>query len=103
MAGIERAGALGAELALGSIARQQVSSGAELVNSFGGILEQALDAVNDMQTRADRLTQRLAAGELSDVHQVMIAVEQVSIAMQLTVQVRNKIIESYQEIMRMQV
>jgi flagellar hook-basal body complex protein FliE len=56
-----------------------------------------------MQTRADRLTEKLAAGEVRDIHQVMIAVEQVNIALQLTMQVRNKVIESYQEIMRMQV
>jgi len=75
----------------------------DLVSAFGGVLEQALDTVNDMQTRADRLTEKLAAGEVRDIHQVMIAVEQVNIALQLTMQVRNKVIESYQEIMRMQV
>jgi len=75
----------------------------DLVSAFGGVLEQALDTVNDMQTRADSLTEKLAAGEVRDIHQVMIAVEQVNIALQLTMQVRNKVIESYQEIMRMQV
>lgn len=79
------------------------ASGADLVGSFGSLLEQAIDTVNDMQTRADRLTERLATGEVGDIHQVMIAVEQVNIAMHLTMQVRNKIIESYQEIMRMQI
>ncbi|MEA4883643.1 MAG: flagellar hook-basal body complex protein FliE [Clostridia bacterium] len=75
----------------------------DLVSTFGNVLEQALDTVNDMQTRADRLTEKLATGEVSDIHQVMIAVDQVNIALQLTMQVRNKVIESYQEIMRMQI
>lgn len=77
--------------------------GTDLVRAFGDVLEQALDTVNDMQSRADRLTEKLAAGEVNDIHQVMIAVEQVNLALQLTMQVRNKVIESYQEIMRMQV
>jgi len=79
------------------------NNGTDLVRAFGDVLEQALDTVNDMQSRADRLTEKLAAGEVSDIHQVMIAVEQVNLALQLTMQVRNKIIESYQEVMRMQI
>ena len=107
MAGIEgiglrgrlTAGAATASAATGVSSDDQT----DLVSAFGGVLEQALDTVNDMQTRADRLTEKLAAGEVRDIHQVMIAVEQVNIALQLTMQVRNKVIESYQEIMRMQV
>ncbi|MDD2201825.1 MAG: flagellar hook-basal body complex protein FliE [Firmicutes bacterium] len=79
------------------------SGGTDLVRTFGDVLEQALDTVNDMQSRADRLTEKLAAGEVNDIHQVMIAVEQVNLALQLTMQVRNKVIESYQEVMRMQI
>lgn len=79
------------------------NGGTDLVRAFGDVLEQALDTVNDMQSRADRLTEKLAAGEVNDIHQVMIAVEQVNLALQLTMQVRNKVIESYQEVMRMQI
>ena len=100
MAGVEGIG-LGARLTPGTETR--AAGQTDLVSAFGGVLEQALDTVNDMQTRADRLTEKLAAGEVRDIHQVMIAVEQVNIALQLTMQVRNKVIESYQEIMRMQV
>ena len=100
MAGVERVG-LGGRLTAGT--KTGAAEQTDLVSAFGGVLEQALDTVNDMQTRADRLTEKLAAGEVRDIHQVMIAVEQVNIALQLTMQVRNKVIESYQEIMRMQV
>lgn len=106
MAGVEGVG-LGGRLTAGTATRATASGvpdrQTDLVSAFGGVLEQALDTVNDMQTRADRLTEKLAAGEVRDIHQVMIAVEQVNIALQLTMQVRNKVIESYQEIMRMQV
>lgn len=106
MAGIEEIGLRG-RLTTGAATAAtgtRISDGqTDLVSAFGGVLEQALDTVNDMQTRADRLTEKLATGEVRDIHQVMIAVEQVNIALQLTMQVRNKVIESYQEIMRMQV
>jgi len=106
VAGVDGIG-LGGRLTAGTATRAAaagMSDGqTDLVSAFGGVLEQALDTVNDMQTRADRLTEKLAAGEVRDIHQVMIAVEQVNIALQLTMQVRNKVIESYQEIMRMQV
>ncbi len=100
MAGVEGIG-LGGRLTVGTATA--ATGQTDLVSAFGGVLEQALDTVNDMQTRADRLTEKLATGEVRDIHQVMIAVEQVNIALQLTMQVRNKVIESYQEIMRMQV
>ncbi len=105
MAGVERIGlGLGSKPVVGAKSAAGMSGDEiDLVSAFGGVLEQALDTVNDMQTRADRLTERLATGEVRDIHQVMIAVEQVNIALQLTMQVRNKVIESYQEIMRMQV
>ncbi len=103
MAGVEGIG-FGSKLTSGTgIAQGVYDDRIDLVSAFGDVLERALDTVNDMQTRADRLTERLAAGEVRDIHQVMIAVEQVNTALQLTMQVRNKVIESYQEIMRMQV
>jgi len=46
---------------------------------------------------------KLAAGQVEDISEVVIAGEKASIAVQLTMQVRNKMVEAYQEIMRMQV
>ncbi|MDW7651572.1 MAG: flagellar hook-basal body complex protein FliE [Bacillota bacterium] len=71
--------------------------------SFAGTLKKTLENVNNLQVNADEAAKRLAAGEAEDIHQVMIAVEQAKLAMQLTVQVRNKVVEAYQEISRMQV
>jgi flagellar hook-basal body complex protein FliE len=71
--------------------------------SFKDMLAQALDTVNNLQINADRMAQKLATGEAKDIHEVLMAVEEVNIGLQLTMQIRNKIIEAYQEIMRMQV
>lgn len=71
--------------------------------SFKEMLAKALDTVNDLQINADRMAQKVATGEVNDVHEVLMAVEEVSLGLQLTMQIRNKIIEAYQEIMRMQI
>ncbi|MCW3488749.1 flagellar hook-basal body complex protein FliE [Dethiobacter alkaliphilus] len=69
---------------------------------FAGTLHKALGEVNQLQVNADEAAQKLAMGEAEDIHQVMIAMEQAKMAMQLTVQVRNKVVEAYQEVSRMQ-
>lgn len=68
--------------------------------SFGEFLTSAVGDVNSLQSKAGEMVQRYATGERMDVHQVMIAVEKASTAMALTTQVRNKVVEAYQEIMR---
>lgn len=71
--------------------------------SFGEYLTDALKNVNDLQKESDTMNARLAAGQVEDVSQVVIASEKADIALQLTLQIRNRAIEAYQEIMRMQV
>ncbi|GAA0365026.1 flagellar hook-basal body complex protein FliE [Bacillus horti] len=71
--------------------------------SFSSVLTDALDQVSTYQRESQALTNQLVTGQVDDVHQVMIAAQKASLSLQLTVQVRNKIVESYQEIMRMQV
>lgn len=73
------------------------------VHSFSDVLTNAISDVNQLQTNAGVAVQKLAKGEDIDVHQVMIAMEQASTALQLTLQVRNKMVEAYTEIMRTQV
>ena len=72
------------------------------LESFSGILDKSIGAVNGLQQNADSAIQQFVAGKL-DIHDVMIEVEKASVAMQLTVQLRNKVLEAYQEVMRMQV
>lgn len=71
--------------------------------SFGEFLTGALGEVNKLQASSVKASFDLAAGNLQDVSQVTIAAEKASIAMQLTMQVRNKMIDAYQEVMRMSV
>jgi flagellar hook-basal body complex protein FliE len=85
---------------LGSLGR---SLGGSSGGSFADVLNNAVGEVNRLQAQADRLAEQLASGEIKDVHQVMVAMERASLALQLTVQVRNKVIEAYQEMMRTQV
>lgn len=69
---------------------------------FGEFLKTALQEVNQLQLDADTAARELLLGRI-DMHQAMIATEKASLAMDLTIQVRNKLIEAYQEIMRMQI
>jgi len=71
--------------------------------NFGEFLTEALGEVNSLQQNAAKASFDLAAGNLQDISQVTIAAEKATIAMQLTMQVRNKVVDAYQEIMRMQV
>lgn len=71
--------------------------------SFSDILNNAITKLNDTQTRADNLAVEFLTGEVQDLHQVTIAMQEAKLTMQLAVEVRNKVVEAYQEISRMQV
>mgnify|MGYP000855177615 FL=1 len=69
--------------------------------SFGQVLERAFGALNAQINEADRLAVALAAGEDVDLHQVMIALETASIGLQAALQIRNRALEAYREVMSM--
>lgn len=69
---------------------------------FSEIFEKSLKEVNKLQNNSDKLTGQLVTGEVNDVSEVMVAAQKASLSLQLTVQVRNKAVEAYQEVMRMQ-
>lgn len=69
---------------------------------FSEVLKNALDKVNDSQINAENATQQLITGEATDIHQVMLATEEAKLSLELAVQIRNKLVDAYQEIMRMQ-
>ncbi|WP_069649615.1 flagellar hook-basal body complex protein FliE [Caloranaerobacter ferrireducens] len=72
-------------------------------DSFGDFFKEALDKVNSLQKDADRYNRLLATGQVDNIHEVMIASEKANIALQLTLSIRNKVIDAYKEIMRMQI
>ncbi|MBM7618984.1 flagellar hook-basal body complex protein FliE [Bacillus tianshenii] len=70
---------------------------------FSGYLKDALNEVNNSQIASNEVTRKLVNNEGVELHDVLIAQQKASVALQLTMEVRNKGIEAYQEIMRMQV
>ncbi len=71
--------------------------------SFADTLKDAVNSVNQLSVDADVKAQELSTGKTDDIAGVMIATEKADIALRAMVQVRNKIIDAYQEIMKMQV
>lgn len=71
--------------------------------SFADFLNNALSEVNNLQLESEQLNEAFAMGKNDNIHQVMIAAEKADMALQLTIQLRNKVLEAYQEIMRMPV
>ncbi|MFC5463770.1 flagellar hook-basal body complex protein FliE [Lederbergia graminis] len=71
--------------------------------SFNEILKAAVNNVNDAQVQSDIATEKLIKGEKIELHDVMITAQKASISLQLAMEVRNKAVEAYQEMMRMQV
>lgn len=69
---------------------------------FGETLKSAINQVNDLSNNADMKSSELLQGSRQDVHNVMIAVEKADIAFQLMMQVRNKIVNAYQEVSKLQ-
>jgi flagellar hook-basal body complex protein FliE len=71
--------------------------------SFQKVLNETIGEVQRLQTEADSTIQQLVSGEIKDVTEAMVAVEKADISFQTMMQVRNKIVAAYEEIMRMQV
>lgn len=91
--------ALTAQLAPGATLKDKATDKVD----FSQQLTEALKNVNELQVKADDMATKLVLGEVDDLHQVTVAMEQAKMSLQLAVQVRNKIVEAYQEIARMQV
>ena len=71
--------------------------------NFAAWLKDEWGQVNQRMARADIEVQRLASGNSDNLHQVMIALEEAKISFQLMLQVRNKLLDAYQDIARMQI
>ena len=80
-------------------AQPQAASGVD----FASAMARGLESVQQMQANAQDLSVKAVTGELTDVHDYTIAATQAAVATELTVAVRNKAVEAFQEIMRMQV
>lgn len=72
-------------------------------NDFGVWLEKNLDVLNDQIRQAELQVRKVAAGEDVNLHEMMMSIEKAKLSFQLTLQIRNKILEAYQDIMRTQI
>jgi len=70
---------------------------------FKTMMRQFMTDVNKLQLGVDDKVEQFAAGNIQDVHQVMIAIEEASVAFELLMEIRNKLLKAYNELMRMQV
>ncbi len=82
------------------------TSGAEVAEAskgFGDLLNSTISKVNATDLKGDEAIQKLHTGQAKNLHEVMIAAEEADIAIRMLVQMRNKALEAYNEIMRLQV
>jgi flagellar hook-basal body complex protein FliE len=71
--------------------------------SFSDVLKDSIQKVTELEKEADKEVEKLVKMESQDIHNTMIAIEKADMTFQMMMQIRNKIISAYEEIMRMQV
>ena len=83
-------------------AGSSVKQGAPVENSFASTLENSLSKVNELHGAKSRAVESFASGENQNVHELMISLQKAGLAMSLTSAVRNKVLEAYRELSKMQ-
>ena len=101
--GIIETGSTTSQIQSGKMKREMLGPDDSKGKSFAETLNDAVMNVNEMQKTSDTKMEELATGRAKSIPDVMIAAEKADVALKLMVQVRNKIIDAYQEIMKMQV
>ncbi len=96
-------GGAGAAWAAGADIATGAAGAVAGTQNFGQSLVKALDGLQGAQTKADGLAVEAATGDLTNVHDYMIAATELSLATELTVAVRNKAVEAFNQIMNMPV
>lgn len=71
--------------------------------SFADMLKDSINDVNKLQHEAEKSITDLATGRAENVHSTMIAIEKAGLSFKLMMQVRNKVLDAYREVMRMQI
>ena len=72
-------------------------------NKFSQILKENINKVNNLQKNADKLTEDFALGKTDNIHQVTVATEKARLALDLTTSLQGRVLDAYEEIMRIQV
>ena len=82
---------------------QEITSAQPTADSFASMLGQMVSDVNAKQNISAQAVSALQSGQAVPLHQAVIAMEEANVSFQLMVEVRNRLLDSYQEIMRMQI
>lgn len=80
-----------------------MSAGPSEGSTFSDLLRKSVDQVNGYQVEADQAVKELVAGRNKNIHETLLAVERADSSLKLMMQVRNKVLDAYREIMKMQV
>lgn len=78
-------------------------AGKNIKTSFGDVLKNTISEINELQVDADKAITKVELNDSGSIHEAMIALEKANISFRVMMTVRNKIMDAYQEIMRMQV
>ncbi len=73
------------------------------VQQFKDLLNNKITDVNNLQVEADKLVRDFVTGNTDNVHEVLVAINEADLSFRLMMEVRNKLVEAYKEVMRMQV
>jgi flagellar hook-basal body complex protein FliE len=79
------------------------TTGAKKESGFGSVLQDAMGQVGQLNEAASKSVESFLSGEGDDLHKTIMATQRAELAMELFLQVRNKVVQAYQEVMRMQV
>ena len=98
---------LEADPANGSNSSKEVLNGSRenvpQTGTFSDALRDAVEQVNTDQVRADNAIQEFVSGKTKNIHETMLAIERAELSLKMMTQVRNKVLDAYKEIMRMQI
>jgi flagellar hook-basal body complex protein FliE len=86
-----------------ALSQPDLSASSQAEKSFSDILSSTLDQVTKAQNAGDTAIEKLNTGEAKNMHEVMIAVEEADISLRMLVQFRNKALQAYDDIMKMQI
>ena len=82
---------------------QKKDEGAKSGTTFAAVLKESMENVNDLQHVADEKTRKLALGEVNDISEVVVAASEAEMSLRLFMEIRNKLVDAYQQIARMPV
>ena len=86
-----------------STGTKKVEQSGKPEKGFGEFLKDSIKKVNSLQLDADDAIKKFASGETKNIHETMLAMQKADISFRLMMQIRNKLVEAYQEVMRIQV